>query len=41
MINKETPFSALKLPFIFLSSLFIAFEAKLFTNPVKVSQLKE
>ena len=41
-INKVNPFSALTAPFplIFLSSLFIAFEVKLLTNPRKLSLAK-
>ena len=42
-INKVNPFPALSFPFplIFLSGLFIAFEAKLLTNPGKLSLAKE
>ena len=38
-INKVNSFPALTtpFPFIFLSNLFIAFEAKLITNPGKLS----
>ena len=38
-MNKVSPFPALIAPFplIFLSNLFIAFEAKLLTNPGKLS----
>ena len=38
-INKVNPFPALTAPFplILLSNLFIAFEAKLLTNPGKLS----
>ena len=41
-INKVNPFPALTAPFplIFLSNLFIAFEAKLLTNPGKLSLAK-
>ena len=41
-INKVNPFPALTPPFplIFLSNLFIAFEAKLLTNPGKLSLAK-
>ena len=42
-INKVNPFPALAatLPLIFLSNFFIAFEAKLLTNPGKLSPAKE
>ena len=42
-INKVNPFPALAatLPLIFLSNFFIAFEAKLLTNPGKLSPSKE
>ena len=38
-MNKVNPFPALIAPFplIFLSNLFVAFEAKLLTNPGKLS----
>ena len=41
-VNKVNPFPALTAPFrlIFLSSLFIAFEDKLLTNPGKLSLAK-
>ena len=41
-VNKVNPFLALKAPFplIFLSSLFIEFQAKLLTNPGKLSLAK-
>ena len=41
-MNKVDPFSALKAPFplIFLSNLFIAFKAKLFTISGKLSLAK-
>ena len=41
-INKVNPFAALAapFPFIFLSSLFIASEVKLLTNPRKLSLAK-
>ena len=41
-INKVNPFPALTAPFslIFLSDLFIAFEAKWLTNPDKLSLAK-
>ena len=41
-INKVNPFRALTAPFplIFHSSLFIAFEVKLLTNPIKLSLAK-
>ena len=41
-INKVNPFCALTVPvpLIFLSNLFIAFEAKLLTNPGKLSPAK-
>ena len=41
-INKVNPFHALtaSFPLIFLSNLFIAFEAKLLTNPGKLSLAK-
>ena len=42
-INKVNPFSVLTapFPFMFLSTLFIAFEAKLLTNTDKLSLAKE
>ena len=42
-INKVNPFHALTAPFPvnFLSSIFIAFEVKLLTNPSKLSLPKE
>ena len=41
-MNKVNPFPVLTAPFplIFLSNLFIAFEAKLLTNPGKLSLAK-